>query len=582
MAEKYSDYRIPEHIVDQVIDRSDIVSVIGRYVSLKKKGKDYFGLCPFHEEKTPSFSVSPTKQRFYCFGCHKGGTVITFLMEHLGLGFREAVKELAAESGVTIPQGRNEGAGHHEGLSREQKKRLDELLQTLAAFYHEQLRSNIKPQQYLYDRGISGKIAKRYLLGYSPENPRESISFLSSKGYTPEDMIVAGVALKTEQGVLDRFADRLVFPIQDQTGRVCGFSGRIISSEQSSTTQPKYVNSAGNELFDKGTTLYGLAQAMPAIKKTGRILIVEGYLDVLTLVQHGFEYAVASMGTALTSVQIRTAIRLASDVLVCLDGDEAGLSASMKSLPKFAEAIRDGDSIRYVFLPNGYDPDEAIRTLGTDEFAQMLDQAPAFSELLLKESGMAVIDDDQLERRIKWVTSVMEIIDRMTLAPITRKAFIRELKKQSGIDPLTKEVLSGSAEEQEKQLLKSIIRMPFLIHNTPLEVLTQAQTPWGRCCNFLVQQVRHEGKRALEVESLFSLVQGTAHEKVFRQCAFAIDLTPVTDIERVILSVIHGKIILRLRKELLARKKMTPGQQLTKREDQELEIIETCLENDFG
>lgn len=575
-----TEYRIPEHLIDQVIDHSDIVSIIGRYVTLKKKGKDYFGLCPFHDEDTPSFSVSPTRQRYYCFGCRAGGTAITFLMKHLGLGFREALQELAQEAGIVIETSKSsgqagEGREAPKRLSREERLRLESLLEEAAAFYHQQLRASTLPQKYLVERGFDGKTALRYRLGYSPADGEQSLKYLTEKGFRLEEMMAVGLVSNTHAGPRDRFAGRLMFPIWDQAGRMSGFSARLLESD-SAADQPKYLNSSGSALFDKGTTLYGLMQAMPMIKERGRVIVVEGFLDALALAQNGFPETVACMGTALTDAQIRTLLRLAPEVLVCLDGDEAGLRASIRSVAKFAEALRDGDGVRFVFLPDEKDPDEAIRSLGKERFAQLLENAPRLSEIVLKESGIGVQDSDILEYRLRWVASAMDIIDRMSHAPLTRKTLIKELRRLSGIDPITKEVVDDSRESREKQLLKIFLRFPDLLDQTPPALLQECVSSWGQCAYYLACRRQTAKQVALSGKTLFKWVQGTEHEKTLRQCASTIDLSPATDMDRIVFIVIYGKIMLRFRREQLKKMEATEKSN-NKMIEKELEFISSFL-----
>ncbi len=373
--------KIPQHFIDEVLARSDIVALIDARVPLKKAGKEYVARCPFHDEKTPSFTVSPSKQFYHCFGCGAHGSAIGFLMEYDHLSFPEAVEELARQAGLPMPR---EPSAPTEPRQREEGHRLNELhaiLERAARHYQSQLRRNPQRQRaidYLKGRGITGEIAKRFELGYAPPGWHHLEEALGRDPTQRALLQEAGLLSQRDNGqTYDRFRDRIMFPIRDHRGRLVGFGGRLIDGDG-----PKYLNSPETPVFHKGEELYGLYQARQQ-RELDRLLVVEGYMDVIALAQHGIPYAVATLGTALTEHHLRRLYRYVDELVFCFDGDRAGREAAWRAIDTLAPFLDDRRSARFVFLPQGEDPDSLIRRLGPEGFEAQLAQAITFSEFFL-------------------------------------------------------------------------------------------------------------------------------------------------------------------------------------------------------
>ena len=350
---------IPTDFIQTLLSRVDIVEVIDRYVPLKKAGANYVACCPFHNEKTPSFSVSPGKQFYHCFGCGAHGTAVGFLMEYGGKAFPDAVEELARDAGMEVP--RVERPGERE--KRDEAQDLNELLLAAARFYRSQLKDAPRAIDYLKSRGLTGEIAARFGIGYSPDAWR-GLEAVFPKYDAPE-LDAAGLVINGEGGKrYDRFRDRVMFPIHDSRGRVIGFGGRVMGAGE-----PKYLNSPETPVFSKGRELYGLYLARNAIRDAGRVVVVEGYMDVVALAQHGVEYAVATLGTATTPTHVQKLFRLTDTVVFCFDGDNAGRKAAWRALENTLPMLADGKNAVFLFLPDGEDPDDYVRKRGRAAFS---------------------------------------------------------------------------------------------------------------------------------------------------------------------------------------------------------------------
>lgn len=351
--------RIPQPAIDDLLARTDIVEVIEKRIKLKKAGSNYQALCPFHQEKTPSFSVSPNKQMFYCFGCGEGGNVITFIMNFDRLSFIEAVNLLAQQAGIELP------TNNHD--NNENFNALYELMQQACGFYQKQLRHSKIAIDYLKQRGLTGKISQHFHIGYAP-NAWENIDKLIPN--KKAELLKTGLQIKNSEGnQYDRFRHRIMFPIHDTRGRIVGFGGRSFGEE------PKYLNSPETPLFHKGQEIYGLYQALQANRQLPKFIIVEGYLDVIALAQHGITYAGATLGTACTTQHLHKLLRYTDDIIFCFDGDDAGRKAAWRALEVCLPVMRDGLTIRFLLLPQGQDPDTFIREHGKFEFEQRMQQA---------------------------------------------------------------------------------------------------------------------------------------------------------------------------------------------------------------
>jgi DNA primase len=365
--------RIPQDFINDLIDRSDIVEVIGSRVQLKKAGREYKACCPFHGEKTPSFTVSPEKGFYHCFGCGAHGTAIGFLMEHDRLEFVEAVEELASINGVDVP--REAGAAPSSPTAP-----LYALLAKAAAEFQSRLTETPAAVAYLKQRGLDGATAARFQIGYAPAGWDHLLKKFGGSDTNREDLLKAGLVLRNEDGrVYDRFRERIMFPIRDSRGRVVGFGGRVID-----TSEPKYLNSPETPVFHKGRELYGLFEARRANRSLAQIIVVEGYMDVVALGCRGIDNAVATLGTATTPEHLQRLFRATQEIVFCFDGDRAGREAAWRALQTTLPELRDGRQARFLFLEEGQDPDSVVRDQGADAFRQRLQQSIPLSEYLIE------------------------------------------------------------------------------------------------------------------------------------------------------------------------------------------------------
>jgi DNA primase len=367
---------IPNDFIQTLLSRIDIVDVIDRSVPLKKAGANYVACCPFHSEKTPSFTVSPSKQFYHCFGCGAHGTAVGFLMEHGGKSFPEAIEELARDAGLVVPQVETRPG---EAERREQALDLASLLLAAAKFYRARLKDSPTAIDYLKGRGLTGEIAARFGIGYAPDAWQPLVQAFDN--YEARELETAGLVITGEGGKrYDRFRDRIMFPIHDSRGQVIGFGGRVLGDGE-----PKYLNSPETPLFSKGRELYGLYLARNAIRAAGRVVVVEGYMDVVALAQHGVENAVATLGTSTTPAHAQKLFRLAETVVFCFDGDAAGRKAAWRALENTLPVLADGRNALFLFLPEGEDPDDFVRRRGKAEFETLLEHATPLSEFLMAE-----------------------------------------------------------------------------------------------------------------------------------------------------------------------------------------------------
>jgi len=363
--------RIPTQFIDELLSRVDIVDVIDSRVALKKAGREYTACCPFHNEKTPSFTVSPTKQFYHCFGCGAHGSAISFLMEYERMEFVDAVEELASMAGLTVPR--------EAGIPQPKESRtLYELMAQVSQFYREQLRQHPKAGkavEYLKQRGLNGEIAAAFGIGYAPPGWDNLLRYFTQNNISEKQLLAAGLLIaKQGGGYYDRFRDRIMFPIHDRRGRVIGFGGRALGDET-----PKYLNSPETELFHKGRELYGLYEARKLSKDLHNLVVVEGYMDVVALSQFGITNVVATLGTATTADHLEKLFRIVPEVVFCFDGDRAGRQAAWRALENALPQMREGRQIKFMFLPEGEDPDTIVRQEGEQGFRDRLHRAQAFS-----------------------------------------------------------------------------------------------------------------------------------------------------------------------------------------------------------
>ena len=373
--------RIPDAFIDDLLARTDIVDVIQARVPLKKQGREYSARCPFHDERSPSFTVSPTKQFYHCFGCGAHGSAIKFLMDYDRLEFLDAVEELAKRAGVEVP--RETQHQHRRGEFEELYQACDQA----ARFFQAQFATEERARRYAERRGLSAETCQRFAIGYAPDGWEALKNGLGGEGKKLDLLDRAGLLSKNDQGrVYDKFRDRLMFPIHDRRGRVIAFGGRVLDKDD----RPKYLNSPETPLFHKGRELYGLWQVRQANAKIDRLIVVEGYMDVVALFQYGISTAVATLGTATTPDHAELLFRNAADVYFCFDGDRAGRSAAWKALESVLPRLRDGRQAFFLFLPDGEDPDSLLRSGGAAEFDRQLQQAVPLSEFFYREMSQEI------------------------------------------------------------------------------------------------------------------------------------------------------------------------------------------------
>ena len=418
---------IPNDFIQTLLSRVDIVDVIDRSVPLRKAGANYQACCPFHSEKTPSFTVSPTKQFYHCFGCGAHGTAIGFLMEYAGKSFPEAVEQLARDAGLTVP--RVESADERE--RREQSGDLSDTLLVAARHYRARLKDSPEAIAYLKRRGLTGQVAAHFGIGYAPDAWQGLAAAFPD--YESPGLEAAGLVVRGDGGKrYDRFRGRVMFPIHDTRGRVIGFGGRVLENGE-----PKYLNSPETALFSKGKELYGLYLARNAIRAAGSVVVVEGYMDVVALAQHGIEYAVATLGTATTPFHAQKLFRLSDRVVFCFDGDAAGRKAAWRALENTLPVLADGKEARFLFLPDGQDPDDFVRGHGKAAFERAIEGSTPLSEFLLQELA-ARHRPATAEGRAALVAAARPYASQIT-APVLRALVRRQLAELAGLpeDQLT-------------------------------------------------------------------------------------------------------------------------------------------------
>jgi DNA primase len=397
--------RIPQAFINDLMTRTDIVDVIDARVPLKKAGREYKACCPFHNEKTPSFTVSQTKQFYHCFGCGAHGTAISFLMDYDHMEFVEAIEELAHRAGVDVPR---EAA---PGPSPPPTQRLYALLADVAHFYRQQLRNHPQATRaidYLKQRGLTGEIATHFEIGFAPPGWDNLAKALARDAASRAALLETGLLIERDGGgVYDRFRDRIQFPIRDRRGRTVGFGGRVLGEDT-----PKYLNSPESAVFHKGRELYGFYEVRKAVRHLERILVVEGYMDVVALAQFGISYTVATLGTATTPDHLERLYRTVPEVVFCFDGDRAGRAAAWRALENTLSVLTDGREARFLFLPEGEDPDTVVRKIGKDEFELRIKNAVHLSDFLFDHlSGQ--VDTASIDGRARLVDVARPLLARL-------------------------------------------------------------------------------------------------------------------------------------------------------------------------
>ena len=419
--------RIPKQFIDELLTRTDIVDVIDARVPLRKAGKDYKACCPFHEEKTASFTVSADKQFYHCFGCGVHGTAIGFLVDYEHMSFIEAIEELARRAGLAVPR----EAGEVVESEKDHGADLLDLLRDAARYYRLQLREHPqsgRPVEYLKGRGITGEIAHEFGLGFAPDGWDNLLRALGKDDNSREALARAGLAVKKENGgYYDRFRDRIMFPIEDYRGRVVGFGGRVLDKGE-----PKYLNSPETALFHKGRELYGLHHARDAVKRENRVLVVEGYMDVVMLAQFGVDFAVATLGTATTRDHLERLFRHAPEVIFSFDGDRAGREAAWRALENALPVLREGRQFSFLFLPEGEDPDTLVRKEGREAFLARLKKAVPLPDYLFDNLSRQV-DLGRLDGRARLVELARPLLSKMPHG-VLRQMMLDRLAELSHMD----------------------------------------------------------------------------------------------------------------------------------------------------
>lgn len=432
---------IPQAFIDDLLSRVDIVDVIDKRIKLRKTGKNYSALCPFHTEKSPSFSVEPDKQFYYCFGCGAGGNALGFVMDYERMDFPQAVEALAGDYGLEVP--REEGKG--EDKRQSENKQLLAVLHDANQFYQKQLRAHplkTRAVDYLKKRGLTGEIAKQFGIGFAPPGWDNLLKALGSSTAAIESMIKSGLLIKRDldnaedasspqsprkEGQYDRFRDRIMFPIRDTRGRVIGFGGRVLNDDK-----PKYLNSPETPVYHKGNELYGLYEARRANPKLTRFVIVEGYMDVVALAQHGIDYAVATLGTATNATHLTRLFRLVSEVVYCFDGDNAGRTAAWRGLQTALPILEDGRQVRFLFLPDGEDPDTLVRKIGKDRFNTLIDHATPLADFFFDHLREG-LDADSIEGKAKLSSLAIPLL-RLLPNGIYRQLMLDRLASLAGVE----------------------------------------------------------------------------------------------------------------------------------------------------
>ena len=419
--------RIPQHFIDELLARIDIVDIVDAYVPLKKAGRNHQACCPFHDEKTPSFTVSQQKQFYHCFGCGANGTAISFLMEYLHMDFIEAIEDLASRAGVEIPRDAIQSSA-----ANNQSSELYELMEIVTGYYSKQLRNHSQANSvinYLKSRGISGEIAAEYELGFAPPGWDNLMTELGGSDGAQKRLLKIGAIIENDRGgYYDRFRDRLTFPIRDQRGRAIGMGGRVLGDDK-----PKYLNSPETPIFHKGRELYGLYQARKTLKEVDSLFVVEGYMDVIALAQFGIRNAVASLGTAATPEHMEKMFRVTSKIVFCFDGDEAGNKAAWRGLENSLPLLKDDKQVYFMFLPEGEDPDTFVRNKGKEAFLDTNLQTP-LSEYLFSYLSKDK-DLKSLESQASMAKITLPFIGKLSSAPALSSVLVRKLSDITKIPP---------------------------------------------------------------------------------------------------------------------------------------------------
>ena len=509
---------IPESFKQDLLNRVDIVEVVSRYVQLRKAGANFSGLCPFHNEKTPSFTVSPAKQFYHCFGCGAHGNAIGFLMSYAGQGYIDAVKDLASSSGMQMPEWQPRSA--EDSARKERETDLYAVMERAMYFYRGELKKSPRAIEYLKGRGLSGDIAARFRIGYAPDDWTALKSPFPE--YTDKALVECGLVIEGEGKRYDRFRDRVMFPIYSARGAVIGFGGRVMGDGE-----PKYLNSPETPLFEKGREVYGLVQARDAIRAAGRVLVVEGYMDVVALAQFGVGYAVATLGTATTPVHVSRLLRLTDEIVYCFDGDAAGRKAAWRALEVSLPLSLDHKPMRFLFLPEGEDPDTYVRRHGKEAFEKLAREGQTLSAFLVSELRSRA-DLGTAEGRSAFLSAAKPHLQKIG-APALKLQVVKEIAELARVTqdeaerllelksaptyarPAPARNVPPATGSQERNLLRCVIAKPSLAAEIDSGLLDDGRPESGA--------LRRLGEWALADAApteavLIERFQGTEHESM--------------------------------------------------------------------
>ncbi|EFL78875.1 DNA primase [Actinobacillus pleuropneumoniae] len=453
---------IPRSFIDDLVARTDIVELINSRVKLKKAGRDYQACCPFHHEKSPSFTVSQSKQFYHCFGCGAHGNAISFLMDYDKLEFPEAIEELAAMQGLEVPR---ENVINRDGkpqASYKTKRNLYELLEAISRFYQQNLTQDIPSQSYLQNRGLSAEIIARFEIGFAYNSMDSVLRKFGTNRDEVQKLFDTGMITQNDSGrIYDKFRNRVMFPIRDKRGRVIAFGGRVMGDER-----PKYLNSPESATYHKGNELYGLFQALQQNENPTSLVVVEGYMDVVALAQFGVDNVVASLGTATTGEQIQQMFRVTEQVICCYDGDRAGREAAWRAFENALPYLHDGRQLKFIFLPDGEDPDSFVRTQGKQGFEAYLQNTMSLSDFLF-DSLIAQVDLSSKEGKSKLAALAIPLINRIPGEML--RVYLRNIlgQKLGILDPAQLEAMLPS---RSQAVQKKAVRTPQ-IKRTPMRLL---------------------------------------------------------------------------------------------------------------
>jgi DNA primase len=514
---------IPESFIQELLARVDIVDVVERYITLKKAGANYQACCPFHSEKTPSFTVSQSKQFYHCFGCGAHGSAIGFVMQYSGLGFIEAVEELAGQLGMPVPR-----EVSIRSQEKAQQQPLTERMARAARFYKDQLKASPKAIEYLKGRGLTGEIAAKFGLGYAPDDWQGLQQVFDD--YDNDALVECGLVIRNEQGRrYDRFRNRVMFPIQDARGNIIGFGGRVLGAGE-----PKYLNSPETPLFRKGEELYGLPQARKAIQEQDMVLVVEGYMDVVGLAQSGVENVVATLGTAATGINVQRLIKLADRVVFCFDRDAAGERAARRAMEVSLEYLVDGKSVEFLYMDGDQDPDEFVREHGRDAFVRQTQNAARLSDFLLRHL-IRESNPRTAEGRAKLVSAAKPLLQKIS-APVLRVQITKEIAKQAqlsqaeleaqcGLKPLARSSAFGrfsapppgrarpAPNSLEHTLLLTVLRRPERAARLPLDLIA-SDSAEGEALLAVADAVEHAALPGTNLGLLLEHFRASPHEEI--------------------------------------------------------------------